>query len=122
MTSFRGTTIRNNREVAITGLLLAHQGWFVQALEGPADAVEETYTRILRDSRHSNVTILSTSVGRRNFPGWNMCARRISRADDAILAGLVGSEFDPSTWSGPQALGVLLDVRDCQDATMTALT
>jgi hypothetical protein len=115
-------SIRNNRQTAVTGLLLAHQGWFLQALEGPAKAVEETYARILDDPRHRNSTVLSDGMGRREFPNWNMCARRLSRADDAILAGLSAGPFDPPTWTGGQALGVLLDVRDRQEATMTALT
>jgi hypothetical protein len=115
-------SIRNNRDVAITGLLLAHQGWFVQALEGPAKAIDDTYARILTDRRHSHPTVLANSPAKRAFFNWNMCARRLSRADDAILADLGGSDFDPSTWTAQRALSALLDVRDCQDATMTALT
>jgi hypothetical protein len=114
-------SIRNNREAAITGLLLAHQGWFVQALEGPAKAIDDTYGRILKDSRHSHATVLAHGPGKRAFPNWNMCARRLSRADDAIIASLGGAAFDPSTWTAPKALSALLDVRDSQDATMTAL-
>lgn len=45
-------SIRNNREVAVTGLLLLHQDYFVQALEGPAQAVLTTYGRICGDPRH----------------------------------------------------------------------
>jgi hypothetical protein len=115
-------SIRNNRDVAITGLLLAHEGWFVQALEGPAKAVDDTYARILSDDRHGHASVLADSPAKREFANWNMCARRLSRADDAIVASLGGATFDPLTWTAEQALGVLLEVRDRQDATMTALT
>ena len=105
-------SIRNNRKVAITGMLLAHQGWFIQALEGPAQAVAETYARILTDPRHSNATMLANTPAKREFSSWNMCARRLSRADDAILAGIGGADFRPSTWTARRALGVLINVRD----------
>ena len=79
-------SIRNNREVAITGLLLVHDGWFVQALEGPAEPVMVTYRRILNDPRHSDAKVLSAGPAeQRAFGDWNMCARQISDADDAVL-------------------------------------
>lgn len=114
-------SIRNNRERAITGLLLVHRGWFLQALEGPEAAVTETYARILADHRHCDAAILARSLGRRAFPNWNMCARRLSNADDAILAKLGGALFEPSTWTAAQALELLIHVRDRQAETMTAL-
>src|SRR6478609_8978567 len=64
-----GTIIRasiaNNREVSVTGLLLVHAGWFLQALEGPAEAVMTTYGRIARDKRHSDCKILSAGPAER---------------------------------------------------------
>ena len=114
-------SIRNNRDVAITGLLLAHQGWFVQALEGPVRAVADTYARILRDDRHVGPIVLAEGSAMRAFADWNMCARRVSRADDAIVESLGGAGFDPPAWSAENALSVLLEVRDLQSATMTAL-
>jgi hypothetical protein len=114
-------SIRNNRDVAVTGLLLAHAGCFVQALEGPAKAVDETFARILRDSRLDRAKVLAQGPARREFANWNMCARRLSRADDAIVASLGGTALDPSSWTAAQALGLLLEVKDRQDATMTAL-
>lgn len=51
-------SIRRNREAAITGLLLAHAGCFVQALEGPAEAVLATYGRICEDPRHTGKSVV----------------------------------------------------------------
>ena len=45
-------SIRNNKVANVSGLLLVHEGWFVQALEGPAEQVMTTYQRILNDRRH----------------------------------------------------------------------
>ena len=51
-------SMNNNRLVNVTGLLLVHDGWFVQALEGPAAGVRETYERVAMDQRHTDVTLI----------------------------------------------------------------
>ena len=79
-------SVAMNRAADITGVLLFHDGWFIQALEGPADAVAATYGRIIADRRHTQVTRLSTEViGRREFGEWAMCARSLSTADAGML-------------------------------------
>jgi hypothetical protein len=112
-------SIRNNREAAITGLLLVHAGRFVQALEGPAEAVMNTYRRILDDRRHRDARVLAAGPAEgREFADWNMCARRISAADDAILATLSQREaFEPEALSARSALRLLKAVRGVQERT-----
>lgn len=112
-------SIRNNRASAITGLLLVHDGWFVQALEGPAAAVMTTYQRILNDPRHTDSRVVSAGPGgAREFGDWNMCARRFSPADNAILDALSQrSAFDPSALTDKSALRLLKAVRGIQDRT-----
>lgn len=62
-----------NFSLGVTGLLLHCEGNFMQALEGPGDAVADLYTRIGRDSRHHGVTLLSLQViEQREFEGWSM--------------------------------------------------
>ena len=115
-------SIRNNREVAVTGLLLVHAGWFVQALEGPAEAVMNTYGRILNDRRHRNSKVLAAGpASTREFGDWNMCARGMSPADDAIVDTLAGrNAFDPPTLSATAALRLLKTVRGIQDRRLAA--
>lgn len=48
--------VARNRPVGVTGLLLVHDGWFVQALEGLAGAVRGAYDRIASDRRHVEVS------------------------------------------------------------------
>ncbi len=112
-------SIRNNREVAITGLLLVHDGWFVQALEGPAEAVMTTYRRIVDDPRHTAARVIHAGPAEaRAFGDWNMCARRLSKADDAILDTLsLRKGFDPATLSATGALRLLKAVRGIQQRT-----
>ena len=113
------TSIRNNRSTGLTGLLLFHDGYFLQALEGPAQAVSATYRRILNDPRHHESKILlSEQILVRAFPDWNMCARRITPADDAILDTLARRQsFDPYGFTGEAAMRLLTAVRDIQGRT-----
>jgi hypothetical protein len=115
-------SIRNNREVAITGLLLIHHGWFVQALEGPHEAVMTTYRRILDDPRHAEAKVIEAAPAQdRAFGDWNMCARRFSPADDAILDTLEQrTAFEPDRLTPRSALRLLKAVRQIQDRTQLA--
>ena len=117
-------SIRNNRQVAVTGLLLVHAGWFVQALEGPTEAVMTTYRRIVDDPRHDEARVISAGpASAREFGDWNMCARRFSKADEAILDTLSQREaFEPAKLTERSALRLLKAVRGIQARTQrTAL-
>ena len=64
---------RNNGAVGITGLLVAGGRRFLQALEGPTDAVVATYQRITADPRHFGIVELSRrEVEVREFGSWAM--------------------------------------------------
>ena len=79
-------SVRHNRKGGVTGLLLAHQGWFLQILEGPPLLVETTYGRIVNDRRHADSQVLQAApIQQRDFGEWDMCARQLRREDDAIL-------------------------------------
>jgi len=112
-------SIRNNAAAEISGLLLVHDGWFVQALEGQAAAVMNTYRRIVDDPRHAQARVISAGpAARREFGNWNMCARRFSLADDAILDTLKQrKDFDPARLSESAALRLLTAVRGVQQRT-----
>ena len=115
-------SISNNRAQSITGLLLLHKGYFVQALEGPAEAVLTTFGRICSDPRHvSPRTIHAGPAASREFGDWNMCARRITPADDAILDTLsMRQKFDPSKLTARTSLKLLVAVRAVQERTQLA--
>ncbi|MBC7619075.1 MAG: BLUF domain-containing protein, partial [Candidatus Saccharibacteria bacterium] len=44
-----------NRKNGITGVLLCSGNQFLQCIEGPSDAVQETYDRICRSRQHKGV-------------------------------------------------------------------
>ena len=113
-------SIRNNRLASITGMLLVRGDQFLQVLEGPAAAVQATYQRIGYDRRHISARMLDGSrADRRQFADWNMCAHRLSKADDAILATLdLGANLDLAQLDGERALKLLLAVRHVQASTL----
>jgi len=57
----------------VTGVLLYHDGNFMQCLEGPTDALQVTYDRILASRRHRNVlALLDMPTAARSFADWQM--------------------------------------------------
>ena len=63
----------NNQKSGVTGILLYHDGNFMQILEGPKDKVEETFQRIGHDPRHKGVIrLLSRTFSKRSFSSWTM--------------------------------------------------
>lgn len=90
--------VPENRRLGVTGLLVAHQGWFLQALEGEEPSVQRLYDRICADARHhGSVLIAAGRQPARTFGAWTMCARSLSRTDAAVLATLDRkASFDPT--------------------------
>jgi hypothetical protein len=80
----------NNRRDGITGLLYSDSARFLQALEGPEDAVEAAFARIKADARHRAIVVLSRRiVDAREFGDWDM-AHRIPGADAEQIIAQVG--------------------------------
>jgi hypothetical protein len=68
---------RNERD-GLTGLLLYHDGNFIQVLEGPEGPVRAAVSRIQRDLRHNQFTVLlDQPIGVRAFAGWAMGFRHV---------------------------------------------
>ena len=64
---------RNNARVGVTGMLLFHEGSFIQVLEGECQVVEELFARIGRDPRHGGSRVLSRrEIEAREFGEWSM--------------------------------------------------
>lgn len=82
---------RNNAAVGLTGLLVVGGRRFLQALEGPEDAVETTFRRIGADPRHfAVVTLRRETVADRAFPDWTMGYQRAGTASGSpTLRGIV---------------------------------
>lgn len=72
-----------NKKKGITGCLIYHNHRFIQVLEGDRKILEELYSTIKRDKRHSNVnTIYEDFTSERNFNIWSMGFIDLSSAHD----------------------------------------
>ena len=79
----------NNEMSGVTGLLMYHDGTFIQLLEGEASAVDATFSRIRADRRHLRVLKLREQEGQdRLFPDWAMALARPDPTLEASGRGL----------------------------------
>ena len=68
-----GVSERNNRRDRLTGVLLAHDGWFLQALEGSRTDIDRLMTRLHKDPRHTDIRMLGfETIKERSFAEWSM--------------------------------------------------
>jgi Sensors of blue-light using FAD len=86
----------NNGKINVTGMLIYHDGVFLQALEGDELSVRDVFKRIEKDARHTGVAILRShsSFGeRRIFGDWSMGFASAS-SNAQVLKGFVDLEAD----------------------------
>ncbi len=100
----------NTRE-GLTGMLTFGSERFLQAIEGPADAVNRLYGRILQDTRHEGVMLLGyRPVPRRRFSAWSMGFFAYGADGSLARSGLPDDKFEPASMSLDQALALLADM------------
>lgn len=70
---FLSTARHRNPSMDVTGALLFNLHSFAQVPEGPRDAVQDLFTRIQLDGRHSEAHLLAfDEVEDRTFASWSM--------------------------------------------------
>lgn len=111
------TSRRNNAAVGVTGILICHDGVFIQALEGERSAVQTVYDRVTSDVRHDEVRIVSAEpVADRLFGSWNMCAATLDPNDALILTFIGDAEsLDPEFLDPVPTLNLLSAVAQMQE-------
>lgn len=83
-----------NAELAITGMLLYRDGFFLQAIEGERSDVEAVYRSISLDARHTGLYVIEQSdIDARRFSDWRMGYRNLSGTDPGTAPG-AGQLFD----------------------------
>jgi hypothetical protein len=99
LAAVQSVAIPRNRAADVTGVLIVHGGRYLQALEGPEEAVREIYAAIARDPRHATPVILSEDpIETRLFGRWSLGCRIASALDAAALNALDRRDiFDPAT-------------------------
>jgi hypothetical protein len=112
-----GKARRSNEQNDISGMLVYNEGCFIQVLEGPANALTETFRRIEQDPRHSQcIILLRQEINERAFEGWSMGFRSTSRQELEDLTGYVDFFEDcPVPTRGAAAYRLLTSFRKQQD-------
>mgnify|MGYP001166506105 FL=1 len=90
---------KNNPSVEVTGLLIYAEDLYLQLLEGPTPALEETFNKIKSDTRHDNIIVLKEDfTDRRLFASWTMRPQPLNVMmfeEEDIKNGLI-ERFSPS--------------------------
>ena len=93
----------------ITGILCYGAGVFLQAIEGGRDEINQLYSMILKDSRHTDVVLLHyEEIQERRFGGWTMGQVNLAKLNTSVV--LKYSErpvLDPYRMSGKVSLALL---------------
>lgn len=102
----------NNRRDGVTGVLCHDHRYFLQWIEGPRDAINVLYNKLVTDDRHKNLVILDYApIFAREFPNWDMgCIRSAELDNDIILKYVYEGDFDPYVMSGEGARAFLQEV------------
>lgn len=78
----------NNKSMGVSGMLLYHEGSFIQALEGDEQAVNALYNKIAEDKRHTETYVMFKGmVKERDFEGWSMGFYRSNQSSAENLEG-----------------------------------
>jgi hypothetical protein len=100
-----------NLEHGITGILCTATpgNVFLQLLEGGRAAVNTLYGNILRDPRHTDITLLDyAEISERRFSSWRMGRVNLNRVNQGTILRFSESVvFDPFAMSGQTALALL---------------
>lgn len=90
-----------NMGLDVSGLLLYHEGRFLQVIEGEQEVLENLMARIEADPRHRRLTrLVDRAVDRRLFAEWSMGFLDISPDEAKELEGY--SQF--LEWEDPEDL------------------
>jgi len=110
-----GAARENNGSIDVCGMLCYDQQYFLQALEGERETVNELYLDISDDPRHDEVVIIRyEEIERTIFPEWQMGYAGSSATFTELLKTLGQAEFSPADMTGDQAFDFLSQMSGCQ--------
>ena len=103
------TARRYNKAHNLTGVLCQGSGIFLQVIEGQRSAINALFSRIMADTRHKNVEILSMEeIEQRRYGQWSMALVQLSMDDPMVQ--MAHPEFDPYAASSSDAMKIIDDL------------
>lgn len=103
---------RNNPARGLTGILCCNADTFLQALEGPRNAINTLYNRLTEDNRHKDLTILDyEEISVRRYANWSMGWAGAKQANrELFLKYSCSDRLAPFSMSTEQINGLLLEL------------
>ena len=104
----------HNAKNGMTGILCFSNNYFIQCIEGSRESVNETYNKIVTDTRHSNIVIIEyCEIYSREFSSWDMAYVPATKNMGPInLKFSTSTEFNPYNIPGSAAFQMLLELRN----------
>ncbi len=91
---------RDNQKRNLVGALYYGNGCFFQCLEGTKQAIDVLYEKLLQDSRHKDLKVLSmTPIANVSFSSWEMKYATIDHEVRQFLRQQEIKKFDPYRFS-----------------------
>lgn len=108
------TAQKNNTELGVTGILIYNNQYFLQALEGGRNEVNQIYHKILNDKRHSDPTIIDyREIAERTFSDWSMKLYLDTKSKKNLNLKYSSQDtFDPFNLSAESALLCLKEITE----------
>jgi hypothetical protein len=99
----------HNPQHGITGILCHSDQVFMQVLEGGREAINNLYSHILRDPRHTDVILLDyEEISQRRYAGWTMGQANLGKINPSILLKYSAlPELNPHRMSGKMSLALI---------------
>ena len=92
MATILAETQRNNARDELTGALAAHDGRFIQVIEGAPGALDILLRRLAPDPRHRDIVVLDRRpIAARRFEDWTMASSRIGPETAPVLDRLMAT-------------------------------
>ncbi len=107
-----GTAQQNNQRRDLTGMLAFNSKVFLQGLEGSREAVNDLYSKLMRDPRHVNIMMLKyDDVSERHWSNWSMGFAAPNADNRALfLRYSAQSVFNPYSMTGDNAEKMLMEL------------
>lgn len=112
----------NNQKRNLVGALYYGNGCFFQCLEGSKQAIDLLYEKLLQDSRHTDLKILSmTPITKVSFSSWEMKYATIDHEVRTFLRKHDIKKFDPFQFDEKTVNELVGMLQSADDAASTEL-
>ena len=107
---------QNNQKNHLVGALYYGNGCFFQCLEGSKQAIDDLYTKLLKDPRHENLKILAyDAIEEAHFSSWEMKFATIDHEVRSFLREHNIHKFDPYQFTPEMTKKLVFMLQDADD-------